>query len=251
MNSLVFADANILVDAILDYDRRDTAHQLAQRRARQPETQLPMLDTLFSSKDPRLNDLAAAIDDGEFATSDNLLDTVGVALTKKRGLAKVLVSERLDELVSYPGITGEMSSRTWSDIRDEALTVTWPLLKRTVPTVLADMDAHGRRIDSSDPRVDLEDLGVCTTLARLAKSHPDVMVTFATCDGWCGVGASAMVANIRTRMYHHDGGRWNDHTYTTPAESVRTPPAHNPRHTPRHVTISTPVTTSHNRGYGR
>ena len=250
MNSLVFADANILVDALMDYNNHNTAHRLTQRRARQPETQLPILDALFASKDPRVNDLAAAIDDGEFATSDNLLDTVERVLIKDHGRARSVVDRQLKALVAYPGITGEMSSRTWSDIRDEALTVTWPLLKRTVPTVLADMDAYGRRIDSSDPRVDLEDLGVCTTLARLARTHPDTVVTFATCDGWCGVAASAMAPNIRTRMYHHDGGRWNDHTYTTPAESVRTPPAHNPRHTPRHITVPT-LSTNHTRGLSR
>jgi len=250
MNALVFADANILVDAILEYNRANTAHQLTQRRARQPETQLPILDALFASKDPRVNDLAAALDDGEFATSDNLLDTVERVLVKEHGWSAGVAGSLLDDLVKHPGVTWDDTSDTWSDIRDEALMVTWPLLKRTVPTVLADMDAHGRRIDSSDPRVDLEDLGVCTTLARLARTHPDTPVTFATCDGWCGVAASAMAPNIRTRMYHHDGGRWNDHTYTTPAESVRTPPAHNPRHTPRHITVPT-LSTNHTRGLSR
>lgn len=177
------------------------------------------LDASIQSRDPRLQDLGTALDEGAFATSGNILDTAHRTLVKKLGLPETLARTALSSLTSTPGVVLVAGADKWSQLKHEALGATYTKLAATVPEYLAHIDDTGAAIDPKDPGIDGEDLAICTTLTRLARQlaptgrHP----VLYTADRYLAHGAPHILTETppATKQPHHavwyeyNGGRWD------------------------------------------
>lgn len=227
-SELKLYDCNILIDAVVETKRiRHVKHvHHARSTNRHHRFQEPTFtELLWESKDPRMRDLAATLEDGQFVTTQLILMMVHTKLVKANGLSSEASREALTKLTTTYTVHWVPNMNTWNQVKAEALGRTADALRQYAPETLADMDERGKANHPDDsnysniPRnnlekIDGEDLAVILA-AELAGA---VLVTG---DRNCGEGNSKLpsITSARegqpgreTLLYvNPNGGGWRPH----------------------------------------
>lgn len=222
-DTLKLLDCNILVDAIIEVKRMRYVQRLVNKKT---NTNTPLPDTLsalWASKDLRMQDLAATIEDGSLVTTGNILRMVLTKLVKQKGFSHEDASSLLEQIKNHPEVKIVPGLDDWSKIKQYALTQTKTLMETYSPQHLAIMDVHGRALTPEETAyttnpvpewntelVDGEDLGVLFSV-KAAQSQYKQPVMLVTADKHCGYAASKITDVKKAILYvNPQGGGWRE-----------------------------------------
>jgi hypothetical protein len=166
-------DCNIIIDAVVEARRILVVNRRAHFHG--PNRNAPhnvgtFTELLWESKDPRMGDLAAALEDGQFVTTRLILTMVYTKLVKVKGIPAATAQAILKTIeTTYPiAMIPRMDS--WEYVKPYALGRTADTVTQYAPENLAVMDRSGRAVNPADghgnvtadnmEKIDGEDLSV-------------------------------------------------------------------------------------------